>query len=141
MAVNRILLATLCVISFSASALEPIPDKTVVLTFDDAVKSQRAYVGPMLKEYGFGATFFVTALWMADHDNFMTWDEIAELNQMGFEIGNHSWSHLNFGNPKEAGRLAGQLALVESELKKVGVPKPISFAWCGNNFRSEEPHV
>lgn len=125
----------------SAYAAEPIPGKTVVLTFDDAVKSHRTFVGPLLKEYGFGATFFVTALWMSDTENFMSWKDIAELHEMGFEIGNHSWSHSNFGNPKWAARLEGQLSLVEQELKKAGVPKPTSFAWCGNTFSPEGAEV
>lgn len=125
----------------SAYAAEPIPGKTVVLTFDDAVKSHRTFVGPLLKEYGFGATFFVTALWMSDNENFMSWKDIAELHEMGFEIGNHSWSHSNFGNPKWAARLEGQLFLVEQELKKAGVPKPTSFAWCGNTFSPEGAEV
>lgn len=125
------------VLAFSALALEPIPDKTVVLTFDDSPKSHHAFVGPLLKELGFGATFFVSARWMDDTKNFMTWDEIAALHAMGFEIGNHSWSHLDFGDPANAARLAGQLALVENELAHVGVPKPTAFAWCGNSFGPE----
>lgn len=130
--------AVLCLLVVPAAlAVEPIPDKTVVLTFDDAVKSHRTFVGPLLKEYGFGATFFVTALWMSDTTNFMSWQDIAELHQMGFEIGNHSWSHSNFGNPKYAARLESQLFLVEQELQKAGVPKPTSFAWCGNTFSPE----
>jgi peptidoglycan/xylan/chitin deacetylase (PgdA/CDA1 family) len=118
-------------------ALEPVPDKTVVLTFDDSVKSHRTFVAPMLQELGFGATFFITGLWMNDAENFISWAEVGELHTMGFEIGNHSWSHASFGNPAQAARLAGQLALVEAELENVGVPKPVSFAWCGNTFSPE----
>src|ERR1035441_8521421 len=66
-----------------------IPDKTVVLTLDDAVKSHRTFVAPLLKEMGFRATFFVCHRWMGEQANFMTWQEIAELHQLGFEIGNH----------------------------------------------------
>jgi hypothetical protein len=43
-----------------AHALEPIPDKLVVLTFDDASKSHVTVAAPLLKKHGFGATFFVT---------------------------------------------------------------------------------
>ena len=67
----------------------------------------------------------------------MTWREIAEISELGFEIGNHSWSHADFSVPKNAARLAGELALVENELAKVGVDKPTSFAWCGNRFGPE----
>ena len=38
--------------------LLPIPDKLVVLSFDDRAKSWLDFVGPLLKEYGFGATFY-----------------------------------------------------------------------------------
>jgi peptidoglycan/xylan/chitin deacetylase (PgdA/CDA1 family) len=111
--------------------------KSVVLTFDDAVKSHRTFVGPLLKELGFRATFFVTHAWMSDTANFMSWSDIAELHQMGFEIGNHSWTHADFSQPRNAARLAGELALVEYELARVKVPKPTSFAWPGNSFGPE----
>ena len=67
----------------------------------------------------------------------MTWEEIAEIHRMGFEIGNHSWTHGNFSSPKESARLPAELALVESELQKVKVPKPTSFAYSGNSFGPE----
>ncbi|MFB3041973.1 MAG: polysaccharide deacetylase family protein, partial [Candidatus Poribacteria bacterium] len=40
--------------------LHPIPDRLVVLTFDDGCKSQATFVGPLLKHCGFGATFYIT---------------------------------------------------------------------------------
>ena len=116
---------------------QPVPDKVVVLTFDDAVKSHRTFVAPLLKELGFNATFFVTHRWMDDKTNFMTWQDIAELNGMGFEIGNHSWSHADFSQPKTAARLAGELSLVDRELAAVRVPHPQSFGYCGNAFGPE----
>jgi len=109
----------------------------VVLTFDDAVKSHRTFVAPFLKELGFGATFFVTQLWMKDAEYFMTWKDIAAIHQMGFEIGNHSWTHADFSQPKNAARLAEELRQVDAELERVGVPRPTSFAYCGNSFGPE----
>ncbi len=108
-----------------------------MLTFDDAVRSHRQFVAPFLAEIGFGATFFVTHRWMDDRENFMSWEEIAEIAGMGFEIGNHSWSHSNFSIPKHAARMEGELALVENALADAGVEKPVSFAWCGNHFGPE----
>ena len=40
--------------------LLPIPDKLVVLTIDDGNKSDATFVAPLLKEYGFGASFYIT---------------------------------------------------------------------------------
>ena len=121
----------------AAAAAPRIPAKTVVLTLDDAVKSHRTFAAPLLKELGFGATFFVTQFWMDDRERFMTWQDIAEIHRMGFEIGNHTWTHADFSSPRNAARLAGELALVESELKTAGVPRPVSFAWPGNFFGPE----
>src|SRR5258706_2115284 len=106
-----------------SALLRRVPDKLVVLTFDDAVKSHRTFVGPLLKEFGFRATFFVTHCWMDDTEHFMNWEEIAELHRMGFEIGNHSWTHPNFADPKIAARMTEELGLVEEALSKVGVPR------------------
>src|SRR5262245_41323596 len=121
---------SLCSAAVVGAPSQSVPDKLVVLTFDDAVKSHRTFVAPLLKELGFGATFFVTHRWMDDRTNFMSWSDIAEIHQMGFEIGNHSWTHPDFSTPKNAARLAGELALVDRELDgtKPKVPRPISFA-------------
>ena len=43
-----------------AFASETVPDKIVVLTFDDSVASHATFVAPLLKKHGFGATFFIT---------------------------------------------------------------------------------
>ena len=132
---SRLAVAVLAAVGARAS--ESIPPKTVVLTFDDAVKSHLTVVAPLLREYGFGATFFITHAWMNDTEHFMTWEEVAELHRMDFEIGNHTWTHAGMNTPRNAARLAGELALVENELAKVGVPKPISFGWPGNSFGPE----
>src|SRR3954465_13184656 len=76
-------------------SLEPIPDKLVVLTFDDASRSHVKVAAPLLKAHGFGATFFVTEgfHFPANKRDYMTWDEIAQLDRDGFEIGNHTRDH------------------------------------------------
>ena len=78
-----------------ALALEPIPDKLVVLTFDDSSKSHVTVAAPLLKKHGFGATFFVTEGFdfPTNKRDYMTWDEIARLHRDGFEIGNHTRDH------------------------------------------------
>lgn len=108
-----------------------------VLTLDDAVKSHRSFVAPLLAEYGFGATFFITHRWMDDAEHFLSWEEVGEIHGMGFEIGNHSWTHGNFSTPKMAAWLEPELALVQNALSDVGVAAPVSFAWCGNAFGPE----
>ena len=78
-----------------APAVDPVPDKLVVLTFDDASKSHYTVARPLLLKHKFGATFFVTEGWdfATNKTDYMTWDEIAQLHRDGFEIGNHTRDH------------------------------------------------
>src|SRR5262245_56583635 len=77
-------------------AREPIPERLVVLTFDDAVKSHATVAAPVLERYGFGATFFITEgfSFASNKRDYMTWEEIRDLHARGFEIGNHTRDHL-----------------------------------------------
>src|SRR6478609_724017 len=81
----------------AASAREPIPDKLVVLTFDDASKSHFTVARPLLQKYKFGATFFITEGWdfATNKKDYLSWDEIKQLHDDGFEIGNHTRDHMS----------------------------------------------
>lgn len=128
-----ILFITICVTSLNAQTLrKPIPDKLVVLTFDDAVKSHYTNVAPLLKQYGFGATFFVCEFVQppfSDTTKYMTWQQIGILNKMGFEIGNHTYHHTHV-NKMNSQQMANELMYIENKCKENGVKKQlISFAY------------
>jgi peptidoglycan/xylan/chitin deacetylase (PgdA/CDA1 family) len=118
-----------------AAAAEPVPDKLVVLTFDDSSVSHYTNARPVLKRYGFGATFFITEgfTFATNKRDYMTWEQVAELHRDGFEIGNHTRDHLGI-TEKNVGRLAEQLAVIAQHCRDHGIPAPISFAWPGNKF-------
>lgn len=70
----------------------PLPTKPIVLTFDDGWKNQYTYAFPLLKKYGFTATFFIFTS-AVGHKNFMSWDEIREMDTAGMTIGGHTRTH------------------------------------------------
>ena len=117
----------------AGNALEPIPDRLVVLTFDDSVKSHFTEVRPILLKHGFGATFFITEGWdfATNKDHYMTWEQIAQLHQDGFEIGNHTRDHMGVTD-QSVTRLSAQLQAIEFRCLDYGIPAPVSFAWPGN---------
>lgn len=119
----------------SASAAESLPPKLVVLTFDDSSASHHAVAAPLLKRYGFGATFFITEgfTFRTNKRDYMTWEQIAELHRDGFEIGNHTRDHLGI-NESTVPRLAEQLEAIAAQCRAHGIPVPVSFAWPGNRF-------
>ena len=67
---------------------------------------------------------------MNDVDNFMSWKEIAELHQMGFEIGNHTQNHTHV-NKMDSLRFVAELKYIENKCAEYHIPKPISFAYPG----------
>ncbi len=74
---------------------EAIPDKLIVLTFDDGNKSDLTYVAHALTRLGFGATFFVTEALGFGGEGRLTWEDVRELDKLGFEVANHTISHPN----------------------------------------------
>jgi peptidoglycan/xylan/chitin deacetylase (PgdA/CDA1 family) len=120
-------------LALTAPALEPIPDKLVVLTFDDASKSHFTVAWPALRKHKFGATFFVTEGWDAatNKRDYMTWDEIGQLHKDGFEVGNHTIDHKGVSD-KTLADLPAQLRGIDARCKTHGIPRPTSFAYPGN---------
>lgn len=66
-----------------------------VITIDDAYRSFYENGWPLLKKYGFKATLYVNTETVGSGD-FMSWNQIKEVNEAGIEIGNHSHAHPYF---------------------------------------------
>src|SRR5205085_9023890 len=118
------LLATFLICSGAVTrlqALEPVPEKLVVLTFDDAVASQYTVVRPILKRYRFGATFFVSEGFgfLTNKQDYMTWAQIAELHRDGFEIGNHTRDHMSV-SARTLDRLKEQIEAINKRCAENG---------------------
>ncbi len=72
----------------------PLPEKTVVITFDDAYKSVYEAAFPELKKHQWPFTVFVTTQYIdTGYHNFMSWSQLQEVEQYGASIGNHTHSH------------------------------------------------
>src|SRR5580765_4783340 len=134
---TRNLLSALTALLFASCAfsLEPIPEKLVVLTFDDSSKSHYTVARPILTKYKFGATFFITEGFdfPTNKKDYMTWDEIAQLHKDGFEVGNHTRDHKGV-TEKTLADLPAQLRGISARCKEHGIPQPTSFAYPGNSI-------
>lgn len=63
------------------------------ITFDDGEQSQFHNALPLITEYGFKATFFVTPGLIGRATKFLGWDELKALQAAGHSIQSHGWSH------------------------------------------------
>lgn len=116
----------------SQNKIQKIPDKLVVLTFDDASISQYSFVAPLLKKHGFGATFFVCEFPpnFSDNTKYMSWKQMKLLDDMGFEIANHTRTHPAVANISKE-ELLKELVYIENKCDSMEIQKPVSFAYPG----------
>jgi len=83
----------------------PLPERTVVLTFDDGFQDFYTSAAPLLHRWALPATVFLatgycgrTNSWPGQPDwvnqqPLLSWEQVAELAMQGFSFGAHSVSH------------------------------------------------
>ena len=119
----------------SALADDParLPERPVVITFDDGFADFHSEALPLLRHYDFTATVFVTSGWIADAEprtadrrpaRMLCWSQILEATAAGIEIGAHSHQHPQLDQlaPK---RLHDELATSKAVLEdRLGITIP-----------------
>lgn len=69
-----------------------LPNKPVVLTFDDGYADAYTNVYPLLKTYHLSGTFYIIT-GKVGQPGYLTWDQIKEMAANGMEIGAHTVTH------------------------------------------------
>ncbi len=73
---------------------QPLPDKTIAITMDDAYRSVYTEAYPRLKALNWPFTVFVSTDYIdKQYSNYMTWQQMREMEQHGATYGNHSRAH------------------------------------------------
>ena len=73
---------------------QSLPDKSVVITFDDGYSSIFDEAFPMLESYGYPFTLFLSTGPIDDGlSNYMTWDQVRQMSAAGVIIANHMVDH------------------------------------------------
>ncbi|HZA06453.1 MAG TPA: polysaccharide deacetylase family protein, partial [Nitrososphaeraceae archaeon] len=80
----------------SSSTGHSSSNKVVILTFSGSSKSQYVNARPILNEYGFKGSFFITCNWVGSTSSkspYMTWQNIATLQKEGHDIESEAMTH------------------------------------------------
>jgi peptidoglycan/xylan/chitin deacetylase (PgdA/CDA1 family) len=102
-------------------------EKAVAITFDDGSETDLLCAAPVLRELGFGATFYVTSSWVGQ-PGYINHSQLRELSALGFEIGCHSMSHVYLTDVDEHG-LRREMVQSKSELEQF-IGKPVEHFSC-----------
>lgn len=125
-----------------------LPEKAVAITFDDAYRNIYQNGFPILKEHGFPFTVFInTGPIEQRHRNFLTWQQMQEMQQSGGMFANHTVSHpymlrLEEGETTEQWqqRMTDEVNTVEQLLvEKLGQsPKMLAYPYGESNQQIRE---
>ena len=113
----------------------PLPEKPVVLTFDDGYKDAYTNAFPLLRSAGLGGTFGIVTDWVGQPD-YVNWDQLREMAAAGMEIASHTTNHPDLGRESDAvvrDQLSRSKGALESQL---GVPIAFFIYPAGEPFRS-----
>lgn len=109
-----------------------LPERPVLLTFDDGLADFYTGALPCLRQYGFAATLYITTDYVGQTSRWLlpdgegerpmlTWEQVAEIDASGIECGAHTRSHpqLDVLTLKEAREeIAGSKVDLEQHLGK-----------------------
>jgi peptidoglycan/xylan/chitin deacetylase (PgdA/CDA1 family) len=146
-----------CGATFSQIVRGEAPSKAVAITFDDGYRSVHRLARPILDEFGMLATLFVPTdfigseepmawpgidRWLGgEHERElipMSWDEVRELRDAGWEIGSHTKSHPKLTQVSDA-ELVEQLAGSRLECEhQLGACDSIAFPYGDHDDRVVE---
>jgi len=91
---------------------------TVVIQFDDGYEDNYKYAFPILKKYGFPAMIFLISD-KVNTPNFLTWDEIKEMEKYNISVGSHTRHHVYLPKAdlaKAQDEIAGSKKIIEDHV-------------------------
>ena len=94
---------------------EQLPEKSIVLTFDDAWRSIFDIALPILIKYGFKATFFIYTDFIGG-GKAMTWKQIETLSKIGYDIQCQTKTHRNLAVPTKNESFKEYFKSIEMEI-------------------------
>ncbi|WP_405738562.1 polysaccharide deacetylase family protein [Streptomyces sp. NBC_00028] len=113
----------------------PLPERPVLITFDDGYEGVHRHALPVLAKHGFAATLFVSTAWLrGPHDNgnaldtMLDWPQVRELAAEGVEIGGHSHTHPQL-DQLDDDTLRRELILCKEIVTDELGTAPVSFAY------------
>ncbi|MBI3959411.1 MAG: polysaccharide deacetylase family protein [Chloroflexi bacterium] len=98
----------------------PLPEKPVVLTFDDGYRDNYTNAFPLLRQRGMIATIFVVTDFMdEERPDYLTWEMAREMLAAGISIESHGRNHISLKNRDRdylVWQALGSLETIEFEL-------------------------
>ncbi|MBP3781517.1 MAG: polysaccharide deacetylase family protein [Selenomonas sp.] len=100
----------------------PLPEKPVIITFDDGYADNYRCAYPILQKYNLRGTIFLVSDFISTYPNYLTWAQVLEMQESGLvNFESHTLSHaqLDTTSPEETwNQLSNSKKALEWYLKK-----------------------
>ena len=87
----------------------PLPEKPVVITFDDGYLDNYNNAFPILKKYNMKATIFLISDYVGVYPNYLTWDKALEMQEHQIDLESHTLNHVELTKTGSADETLHQL--------------------------------
>jgi biofilm PGA synthesis lipoprotein PgaB len=118
-----------------------LPSKSVAITFDDGYESIYSTAFPLLQEFGFPFSVFVsTGPIDRQQAGYMTWEHLSMLRDAGVIIGNHGTEHRSMlGQSRDEAR--ADILDAQSRITAELGPQPHLFAYPYGEYSNESKEI
>jgi peptidoglycan/xylan/chitin deacetylase (PgdA/CDA1 family) len=120
-------------------ALSSATPPAVVITFDDGAETDLVTAAPILKNAGFGATFYITTGFLRKL-GYLTHSQVRELADLGFDIGCHSATH-PFLSDLSGQRLSAEILDPKLQLEQIIGRAVENFSCPGGRWNSRVAEI
>jgi len=114
-----------------------LPSKSFLLTFDDGYEDFYINALPILKEFGYKASVFLST-GLVNNPGYLSWQQISDSQGSGIYYANHTWSHKNVLAKPDL--VEKEITLADAQLTEHGLNQSKVFAYpygSSNNFSEE----
>ncbi|HMM22975.1 MAG TPA: polysaccharide deacetylase family protein [Selenomonadales bacterium] len=75
-----------------------LPPNPILITFDDGYEDNYRVAYPILRKYHFTATIFLITDFVGNNGRYLTWKQVREMRDNGFDFESHTLSHILLSN-------------------------------------------
>ena len=94
------------------------PDRTgAVITFDDGCETDLISAAPLIRDFGFNATFYVTVGFL-EKPGYLSRTQLRDLSNLGVEVGSHSMTH-SYLSDLSLEQITYEIAASKRELEQI----------------------
>lgn len=116
-----------------------LPEKPIILTFDDGYEDNYTTMLPILEEYGMKAMVYMVTNKIGKPD-YLTWNELRDMQERSIEIGSHTANHQPLTR-LDAEKQAEEVKLSKLLMEWNGIRTVFSFSYPNGAYSAEMPDM